>query len=364
MADEGFDQDQKTEEPTPKRLEDARKRGEVVGSREVNHLLALGGGAAALAFGAPHVVATLTPELAALLERSSALPMSLEGLVGLARAILLLVGAAIALPLGLMLAGGLLGGLIQHGPVFTVEPLAPRLERISLVKGFERLFSSRAVIELVKGLIKIAIVGGVAVIAVEPYFAQVVESAALEPGQLNALLVTLARRVTYAVVVVMAVVAGADYLLQRFQFMRRMRMSRQEIHDEYKQTEGDPTVKARLRQLRQERARRRMMAAVPQADVVIVNPTHVAVALEYEQATMPAPKLVAKGVDRVALKIREVAEANGVPIVENPPLARALHAGVELDAYIPEQHYRAVAEVIGYVMRLKGRLPRRNPRRA
>jgi flagellar biosynthetic protein FlhB len=161
----------------------------------------------------------------------------------------------------------------------------------------------------------------------------------------------------------MTAVAGADLLFQKLQHHRRLRMSRQELRDEFKQSEGDPMVKGRLRQLRTERARRRMMAAVPQADVVLTNPTHFAVALKYEIGAMPAPKVVAKGADRIALRIREVAMEHGVPIVENPPLARALHDAVELDGFVPEQHFRAVAEVIGYVMRLKGKLPRRRAAR-
>ncbi|MHA1114018.1 MAG: EscU/YscU/HrcU family type III secretion system export apparatus switch protein, partial [Alphaproteobacteria bacterium] len=156
---------------------------------------------------------------------------------------------------------------------------------------------------------------------------------------------------------VVSVIAALDYLYQRYEFTKSMRMSRQDLKDELKQTEGDPHVKARLRQIRMERARRRMMAAVPDADVVITNPTHFAVALVYDTETMAAPRLTAKGADRIALRIREVAEDNEVPIVENPPLARALYAGVDLDAEVPPEHYKAVAEVIGYIMRLRGELP-------
>ena len=150
-------------------------------------------------------------------------------------------------------------------------------------------------------------------------------------------------------------IAGFDFLYQKFEFHKSMRMSKQDIKDEMKQTEGDPIIKARLRQLRIERSRKRMMAAVPEADVVITNPTHYAVALKYTSGEMAAPVVVAKGVDTIALRIREVAKENDVPIVENPPLARAIHGGVEIDQAIPETYYRAVAEVIGYVWRLKGK---------
>jgi flagellar biosynthetic protein FlhB len=161
---------------------------------------------------------------------------------------------------------------------------------------------------------------------------------------------------------IITVIAGIDFMYQKFEFQKSMRMSKQEIKDEMKQSEGDPMIKARLRQLRTERARKRMMAAVPDADVVITNPTHYAVALKYDIDEMPAPRLVAKGVDSIAQRMRKVAEENDVAIVENPPLARALHAGVQIDQDIPETHYKAVAEVIGYVWRLKGK-SRPRPRR-
>jgi flagellar biosynthetic protein FlhB len=164
-------------------------------------------------------------------------------------------------------------------------------------------------------------------------------------------------KVTAAVLAVMTVIAALDFMYQRYKHHEEMKMSKQEVKDEFKQSEGDPQVKQRLRQLRMEKSRKRMMAAVPEADVVVTNPTHFAVALAYTHGEMAAPTVVAKGVDEVARRIREVAEANDVPLVSNPPLARALHATVELDEEIPAEHYKAVAEIIGYVMRLKGRMP-------
>jgi flagellar biosynthetic protein FlhB len=154
----------------------------------------------------------------------------------------------------------------------------------------------------------------------------------------------------------MAVIAVADYFLQHMQFMKRNRMSKQEIKEEYRQNEGDPHIKAKIRQLRQERSRKRMMARVPEATVILMNPTHYAVALQYESGKMAAPLCIAKGVDAIALKIRAVAEDHDVPVVENPPLARALHASVEIDEPVPPEHYKAVAQVIGYVMRLQGKI--------
>jgi flagellar biosynthetic protein FlhB len=162
-------------------------------------------------------------------------------------------------------------------------------------------------------------------------------------------------KVLLAALVVLAIIAAADYVIQRYRFLQRNRMSKQEVKEEFRQNEGDPQIKAKIRQIRQERAKKRMIAAVPEATVIITNPTHYAVALKYESGQMAAPICVAKGVDALALKIREVAREHDVPVVENPPLARALHATVEVDEQIPTEHYKAVAQVIGYVMRLTGR---------
>jgi flagellar biosynthetic protein FlhB len=166
-------------------------------------------------------------------------------------------------------------------------------------------------------------------------------------------------KVLMASLATLGVIAGLDYFWQRMRWLARNRMSKQEIKEEYRQNEGDPTIKAKIRQLRHERARKRMMAAVPQATVVIMNPTHYAVALKYESGKMAAPVCVAKGIDALALRIRAVAEENDVPVVENPPLARALHAAVEVDDPVPPEHFKAVAQVIGYVLRLQGKLPAR-----
>jgi flagellar biosynthetic protein FlhB len=174
----------------------------------------------------------------------------------------------------------------------------------------------------------------------------------LDPAALLPFTARLALKIMGAVVAMLAVVAAADYLFQYRQWYERQKMTLREVKEEYKQSEGDPTIKGKLKQLRQQRMRKRMIAAVPKASVVITNPTHFAVALQYERG-MAAPVCVAKGVDALALKIREVAGEHRIPIVENPPLARALHATVEVDQMIPPEHYKAVAEVIGYVMRLR-----------
>ena len=188
-----------------------------------------------------------------------------------------------------------------------------------------------------------------------PKFDEIAMVATLAMPQLLALLQSLAARMLIAVLSVMSVITVLDVLYQRWEYMKGQRMSRHEIKEEMKQSEGDPQIKSKLRQIRMERARQRMISKVPDADVVITNPTHYAVALAYDPETMAAPRVLAKGVDGTAQRIREVAEENDIPLVENPPLARALFASADLDEEIPTEHYRAVAEVISYVMGLRRR---------
>ena len=353
MAD-NEDRAQRTEEPTPKRLEEARKKGQVASSREVNTWFMILAGTIVMML-APTAMGGFTQVLARFLSQPHDIPVDAEQLFALGAGTLgqLLVLFA---PLQLVfVAAAIAAGWVQHGPIASIEKITPKLENLSLIKGLGRLFSLRSLMEFVKGILKMTIVGAVAFTLVAPEIDRISSSAALEPSDLLHLIWTLALRMLGGVCAVITVIAGIDFLYQKFEFHKSMRMSKQEIKDELKQSEGDPMIKARLRQLRMERARRRMMAAVPEADVVITNPTHYAVALKYDNEVMEAPTMTAKGADRIALRMREVAEEHDVPVVENPPLARALHSGVEVDQQIPEAYYRAVAEVIGYVWRLKGR---------
>jgi flagellar biosynthetic protein FlhB len=236
------------------------------------------------------------------------------------------------------------------------ERLAPKLERISLGSGARRLFSLRSLVEFAKGLAKIAIVAAVVAALMVPEFSTIETMTTFQGEEALHTIVRLGARLLVGVLAVVTLIAALDYLYQRMAFLRQMRMSRHEVKDELKQTEGDPQVRARLRQIRQERARRRMMAAVPQSTVVVTNPTHYAVALKYELDAMAAPVLLAKGADNVALRIRQVAEEHKIPIVESKPLAQALYAGVGIGEEVPQEHYKAVAEIIGYVFRLQGKL--------
>ncbi|RMF10189.1 MAG: flagellar biosynthesis protein FlhB [Alphaproteobacteria bacterium] len=352
MAEEQ-DQSQKTEEPTQKKLEDAHKKGDVVKSREVGHWFMLAAMALAILISAEPVARTLTEVFVGILGNAYQIAVERDSMLDLMAFLMITVAGAFMVPVILFITAALGGTLVQHKPVFTGERMKPDLSKISPLKGFKRLFSSQSVMEFLKTLAKFIIVASVVALVIAPEAGRLEQIAAYDVASLLPLVQTTTLKMLVGVLAIMAIIAGLDYLYQSYQHIKKMRMTKQEVKDEYKQTDGDPHVKARLRQLRQERSRQRMMAAVPEADVVVTNPTHFAVAMKYDGETMEAPKVVAKGVDHLAARIRELAEANNIPIVENPPLARALYASVEVDREIQPEHYRAVAEVISYVMRLR-----------
>jgi len=355
MADDQ-DQSQQTEEPTQKRLDDALEHGDVVKSSEVQTLVLLFGGTLAIAAFGSSATLGLAKTFQRFLAEPDQIAIGPGELMGLMRDLL----ERLALILGpifvVMMIAALAGNLIQHRPVFTFERLKPDLSKLSLTKGLTRMFGVDGLSNLFKGLLKIAIVGAAVWTQLWPERASLEAVLGHSPAAIAGDMTHLLFKVLIAALAAMAAIAGADYLLQRFQFLKRNRMSKHDIKEEFRQTEGDPMIKARVRQIRQERAKRRMIAAVPEATVVITNPTHFAVALKYESGKMAAPVCVAKGVDGLALRIREVAKEHGVPVVENPPLARTLHAAVDVDEAIPPEHYKAVAQVIGYVLRLTGKI--------
>jgi flagellar biosynthetic protein FlhB len=242
--------------------------------------------------------------------------------------------------------------MVQHRLVWTFDTISPKLSKISPMAGLQRLFSKQSLANFAKGIVKMVLVGVVLTALMWPDRLRFEGLVSTDPAALLPFTKVLALKLMGAVVAMLALVAAADYLFQYRTWYERQKMSLQELKEEFKNTEGDPHIKGRLRQLRQVRMKKRMMQAVPKASVIITNPTHYAVALQYERG-MEAPICVAKGMDALALKIREVATEHSIPIVENPPLARALHATVEVDDPIPPEHYKAVAEVIGYVMKLR-----------
>ncbi len=261
---------------------------------------------------------------------------------------------ALAVPMGAVAAAGLVGGLFQHPLVWTTETLAPKFSRVSPMAGLKRLLGPEAWFQFGKGVVKILLVGIAAGMVLWGDRDRLEAFARIEPQGVLQGTLALCLRLMGAVLASYVVVTLGDAFYQRFRWRAKLRMSKQEMKEEMKEQDGNPEVKGRLRQIRMQRVKKRMMAAVPNASVIVTNPTHYAVALRYE-AGMAAPVCVAKGVDALAFRIREVGREHGVPVVENPPLARALHATVDIDEAVPPEHYRAVAEVIGYVMRLRRR---------
>ena len=349
---EDSDSTDKTEEPTQKRLEEALKRGDVVKSQEVNTWFVIAGATLVLMAFSSGMGANLTTTMRGLLANSYDIPLDGPALPRLFQKIGGEMIAAIAIPFLLLMLAALCGNLIQHQLVWSYESLAPKLSKISPLAGLKRLFSLQALANFAKGIVKLVLVGTVLTALMWPERDRLEGLVRSDLSVMLALVQSLALKLLGTVVAIMAVVAAADYLFQYRPWYEKQKMSLRELKEEFKHTEGDPAIKGKMRQLRQTKSRRRMMAAVPKAAVVITNPTHYAIALQYERG-MEAPICVAKGVDALALKIRQVAAEHAVPVVENPPLARALHATVEIDEAIPPEHYKAVAEVIGYVMKLR-----------
>ena len=354
MSDEQ-DPASKTEDPTQKRLNEAENKGQIAKSQELNHWFMLMGVALAIvlfgpgisekivgiageAIGNAHAVPTDGGHLTLLLERSG-------------YALLIILGPL----LGLLMFAGLAGNVLQHRPIISGQRLKPELSKISPLKGLKKIVSIHNLVEFGKGILKLGVVTAVIGFFVWPDRDILPQLVAVDLIKIVHIVEHEAMQMLIATIAAMFVIGGVDFIFQRYELLKNLKMSKQEVKDEHKQSEGDPAIKGRIRSVRLERARRRMMANVPKADVVITNPTHYAVALAYKQQSMGAPKVIAKGVDAVALRIIALAKENDVPVVENPPVARALFAAVDLDEEIPVEHYKAVAQIISYVMRLKKR---------
>lgn len=353
MSDEAPEQDAKTEDPSQKKLEDAHKKGDVAKSQEVVTWFMLLGSAVIFAMMGPGAAAALADSLKVIIMNADRFELGGAGFGAFFNNLALAMIGTVLLPLVVLSTCAVLANLIQHRPLFSAEPVTPKLSKISPLAGAKRLFSVESLVNFGKGLLKLGVVGAVVIMVVWPERDRLDTMMTADPQMILADFQEIGIKIFMAVLAIVTVIAFADYLYVRQKWWKKLMMTVQETRDEYKQMEGDPHIKGKLRQLRQERARKRMMAAVPDATVVITNPTHFAVALKYDKA-MRAPRCVAKGADAVAFRIRELAKEHDVPIVENPPLARALFASVDVDETIPNEHFKAVAEVIGFVMRLKG----------
>ncbi len=352
MAEESFQE--RSEQATPKRREDARRKGQVARSREIPAVSVMLTGLLLFYLLGGYIYLQTAGMLRGHLGQLS-LPVTHEGvqlmLWGSMRSFLVICWPFMA---GLSLAA-LLSGYLQVGSALSGETIKPTWEKIDPLKGLGRIFSGQGLVELVKSLAKIAIIGYVAYRVVSGELGHLTPLVEQGVGQILVYIGGVCLRLGLWATLAMGALAVLDYGYQRWQHEKRLRMTRQEVKEEFKQTEGDPLIKSRIKAIQREMARRRMMAEVPKADVVVTNPTELAVALKYEARQMEAPKVVAKGAGHIARRIRELAAESGVPLVEDKPLAQALYKTVELGQTIPYALYAAVAEVLAYVYRLKRR---------
>ncbi len=342
---------EKTEEPTPKKIEDAKKEGNVPRSMDVNSFITLTAAIIAAIFMFSFISQRLQ-KLYIYYVSFIGEEINKESVVSLAITTFKEMGIMI-LPIAISAAiGGIISALMQFGFIFTTKPLIPNLGKINPIKGLKNLFSLKKLIEGIKIVLKVAIVLTVAFIFLISFSKEM--PTVVFFNHLNQLIWLRDKAIILigVMLLILAILALIDLLLVRFQYFKSLRMSKQEIKDEFKQMEGDPQIKARIKKLQMELAKKRMMQNVPSADVVVTNPTHYAVALRYDKNKERAPRVIAKGINHLALRIKEIALENGVQVVENPSLARELYKSCEIDEEIPQKLYQAVAEVLAYVYRI------------
>ena len=349
----GDQSEDKTEQPTGKKLSDARNKGDVAQSREIPSVLILSGGLGVLFFGGPWMLGRLIGMMRAIYQRAGSLTMNPENMNSLFWEVFF-NGMIVLIPLMLVImTAGVGGNVVQIGFLITGEKLTPDLAKLNPINGIKKLFSLRSLVELAKSIVKLAIIGGIAYIVIHRYLDQIPGLMQLSVSGILRFIGQVSFQLCLYTCMVLFLMAMLDFSYSKWQHHHDLKMTKQEVKDEHKQSEGDPAVKARIRSVQREMARRRMMEAVPGATVIITNPTHLAIALKYEEG-MHAPQVVAKGAGFVAQKIKALAAANNIPLVENKPLARSMFKSTEIGDFIPADLYRAVAEILAYVYRLKG----------
>jgi len=341
------DKESKTEDPTEKKIRDAVEKGNVPFSREAPIFASVLAILTYLVFFLPSALHGLALTLGDIFEKPDEWPLDNgRDALALFRHVLLAAGGLRLPAFALLIAFGLAASILQNAPSPVLERVKPQFSRLSPIKGFSRMFGAQGMVEFAKSLAKILVVSAIIVLVLRnDYFASL-QAMFSEPTAILAMIGEDTRQIFTVILIVMAIIAVADLLWSRHHWFTELRMTRQELKDEYKQTDGDPILKSRQRSLQRDRARKRMMSAVPRATMVIANPTHFAVALRYMREEGGAPVVVAKGQDLVALKIREIAEAHGIPVFEDPPLARSMFAQVSVDSFIPPIFYKAVAELV------------------
>jgi len=360
MADD-TDPESKTEEPSAKRLSDARAKGDVVKSADIPQLASLAGAVSVVLVAGGWLTRDLAAALYPFIAHAGTISLSSGGAMVVMKEATLAALPPLILVMLVTAFAGAAAHIAQSGFLLTPEKLKPDFNKLNLIKGLGRIFGIDGFVQFAKSAVKFLVTGLIAWIVLKPHVGEVRNLVGMDPAAMLPEALKLSKSLLLAVMLFLAATAAFDWFWQRQRFMNRMRMTLQEVKEEFKQSDGDPHIKGKRRQIQMQRSRQRMMQAVPKATVVVMNPTHYAVALKYEQGETPAPLCVAKGVDELALKIRAVAEEHGVPVLEDPPLARALYASVEVDEEIPVEHFEAVAKVISFILNGKKPQPRARP---
>ncbi len=365
MSDD-TDSTEKALEPTEKRLNDARKKGDVPSSKETGNMVVVIALLGIIAFVLPLQTPKIMNALFSLIEHSSSLTLA-TGAPGVARLGQIMsdfsmsVAIAIAPIFGVLVAGGAIGAVIQGETVVSLERIRPKLSKLSPAEGLKRLFSANSIVEFLKSIIKVFAIGALAIWFTYQAVRQIWMMSGFLPEYLPGYLGAVSQKLLLSAALLLVPIAIADILWRRFDWRRKQRMSLKDIRDEVKESEGSPEIRSKRAQRRRELSQQRTIAVVPIADVILTNPTHYSVALKYDPVADMAPICIAKGADLVALRIREIAFEHDIPIVENKPLARLLYDIVEIDQVVPVEHWEIVAEIISFVFALKNNKPHKAP---
>lgn len=347
--------EEKSEEATPHRKREARKKGQVARSADLNAAIVLLGVILLLFWSREYYIAKLAGIVRLILGQRLTMELTEGQLINLFKETLFFFFSVMAPIFLAAMVAGLLVNLSQVGFLFAPYVLTPRLQNINPMEGFKRILSKKALVEMVKALLKVLVVGIVTLNLIGGGFEDLLYIVEMDVFQGFAVATNMIFKVALWAVGIFLAIAVLDFLFQRYEFRQRIKMTKQEVKEEFKQTEGDPQIKARLREKQRELARHRMMQSVPEATVVITNPTHLAIALRYDAETMEAPRVVAKGAGQIAERIVDIAREHEVPVVENKPVAHMLYQQVEIGGEIPVELYQAVAEILAMLYRMGGR---------
>lgn len=352
MAEESFEE--KTEKATPRKREESRKKGEVAKSRELVSTAVLFASLITLTLFGSYMYSHLQLIMKETFSQLAFNDLSVVDFIAFAKKVISMFFLIIIPVLSAVFFTAVFSNVMQIGFVLSGESIIPKLSKINPIKGFGRLFSKQSVMELFKSLLKLGIVGSVAYITIEGERKNALLLGDMEINSIISYILSTISKIFFRCILAMILLVIIDYAFQKFEFEKKLKMTKKEVKDELKRSEGDPLVKSRIKSIQMEMARKRMMQAVPEADVVITNPTHLAVALKYDSPAMNAPKVIAKGAGILAERIRNVANSHGIPIVEDKEIARNLYALVEIGQEVPSILYQAVAEVLAYIYGLKG----------